>query len=179
MSSGGDTSADTDGDTSADVGQRSSEQRSVDRRAYLFALAPALVVLAVTPALAVLVPSILPIEFGPARFAGLPAVVAGLALAVWGVDSFARAGEPPSPVDEPARLVTTGALAYTRNPLYLGTVVAAAGAGVVFESVVVLAYAGLLWLTYHLLTVYHEEPELRDELGEAYEQYCERVPRWL
>ena len=161
-----------------DADERSPDQTTVDRRAYLFALAPALVVLAVTPALAVLAPVLAP-DLGLLRFAGLPAVVAGLALAVWGVDSFARAGEPPSPADEPARLVTTGALARTRNPLYLGTVVAAAGAGLVLESVVVLAYAGLLWATYHLLTVYHEEPQLREELGEAYESYCERVPRWL
>jgi len=168
------TNADDSTDPNAD-----SERARVDRRAYLFALAPALVVLAVTPALAAFVPSVLALDVGLARFAGLPAIVAGLALAVWGVDSFARAGEPPSPADEPERLVTSGALAHTRNPLYLGTVVAAAGAGIVFESLVVCLYAGLLWVTYHLLTVYHEESKLREELGEAYEEYCERVPRWF
>ena len=77
------------------------------------------------------------------------------------------------------RRVYLFALAHTRNPLYLGTVVAAAGAGIVFESLVVCLYAGLLWVTYHLLTVYHEESKLRAELGEAYEEYCERVPRWF
>ena len=156
-----------------------TKEGSVDHRAYLFALAPALVVLAVAPALAFLLPSPLAPDLGPLRFVGVLVVVAGLGLAVWAVDSFARAGEPPSPADEPERLVTRGALARSRNPIYLGTVVAAAGAGVVFESVVVVGYAALLWALYHLLTVYKEEPELREELGEEYEEYCEQVPRWL
>lgn len=156
-----------------------TKEVSVDRRAYLFALAPALVVLAVAPALAFFFPSPFAPELGSLRFVGVPVAAAGLGLAVWAVDSFARAGEPPSPADKPARLVTEGALGHSRNPIYLGTVVAAAGAGVVFESVVVIGYAVLLWAVYHLLTVYKEEPELREELGEEYEEYCERVPRWL
>ncbi len=156
-----------------------TQETSSDWRAYLFALAPALVVLAVAPALAFFVPSPLAPELGFVRFLGVPAVAAGIGLAVWAVDSFARAGEPPSPADEPERLVTKGALAHSRNPIYLGTVVAAAGAGVLLESVVVVGYAALLWVVYHLLTVYKEEPELREELGEDYEEYCERVPRWF
>jgi len=156
-----------------------TEENTSDWRAYLFALAPALVVLAVAPALAFFLPSPLAPDLGLFRFLGVPVVAAGLGLAVWAVDSFARAGEPPSPADEPERLVTEGALAHSRNPIYLGTVVAAAGAGVFLESVVVVGYAAVLWLTYHLLTVYKEEPELREELGEDYEEYCERVPRWF
>jgi protein-S-isoprenylcysteine O-methyltransferase Ste14 len=159
------------GDSTSDSGS--------DWRAYLFALAPVLVVLGVAPALALALPPVRSLDLGPGRFVGVALVLAGLTLVAWAVDSFARAGEPPSPADSPERLVTRGALAYTRNPLYLGTVAAAAGAGVAFESVVVIGYAALLWVAYHLLTVYHEEPELREELGERYEAYCERVPRWL
>jgi len=146
-----------------------TEENPSDWRAYLFALAPALVVLAVAPALAFFLPSPLAPDLGLFRFLGVPVVAVGLGLAVWAVDSFARAGEPPSPADEPERLVTEGALAHSRNPIYLGTVVAAAGAGAFLESVVVVGYAAVLWLTYHLLTVYKEEPELREELGEDYE----------
>jgi len=159
-------------DTEDDAGEN-------DRRAYLFALAPVLVVLAVAPVLAFLFPSPVAVDIGVFRFVGVPVVFAGLALAVWAVDSFARAGETPSPAERSAILVTEGALAHTRNPIYLGTVVAGAGAGVFFESVVVVGYSVLLWVVYHILTVYKEEPELRDELGEEYEEYCERVPRWV
>ncbi|MDZ7688425.1 MAG: isoprenylcysteine carboxylmethyltransferase family protein [Halobacteriales archaeon] len=158
---------------------KKDETSGVELRAYPFALAPMLVVLAVTPALAFLFPSPVGFDFGVFRYLGVPVVVAGLALALWAVDSFARAGETPSPAERSERLVTEGALSHTRNPIYVGTVVAGAGAGVFFESVVVLAYAVLLWVVYHILTVYKEEPELRDELGEEYDEYCERVPRWV
>jgi protein-S-isoprenylcysteine O-methyltransferase Ste14 len=151
----------------------------VDLRAYLFALAPMLVVLAVAPVLASLPGAGLGVSLGTARLVGPPLVLAGLGLVAWSVHSFAQAGEPPSPATEPTRLVTSGALAYSRNPLYLGTVLAAAGAGLALDAVLVVGYAALLWLVYHLLVVSREEPELRDAFGEAYERYCEDVPRWL
>ncbi len=150
-----------------------------DRRAYLFALAPVVVVLAVAPALGSLPGAGLGIALGPLRLLGPPLVLGGLALAGWSVHSFARAGEPPSPADEPGRLVTRGALAYTRNPLYLGTVLAAGGAGLALDALVVVGYAALLWVVYHLLTVYREEPELQAAFGAEYERYREEVSRWV
>lgn len=150
-----------------------------DPRAYLFALAPAAVVVAVGPALAVLVPPPLALSVGPLRVLGVPVVLAGLGLAVWAVHAFAAAGEPPSPADPPARLVTAGPLARTRNPIYLGTVLAASGVALLFGSAVVAGYAAALWLVYHVLVVYREEPELSETLGEEYDRYRERVPRWL
>lgn len=156
-----------------------TEGTTVERRAYLFALAPALVVIAVAPVLAYLLPSPVPLDIGAFRLFGIPVVVAGIALALWAVDSFARAGETPSPAETSDRLVSDGAFSYTRNPIYLGTVVGGVGAGILLESVVVVGYAVLLWVVYHVLTVYKEEPALREKLGEEYEEYCDDVPRWL
>lgn len=148
-----------------------------DPRAYLFALAPAGVVVAVGPALAFTLPST--VTLGPLRALGVPVVAGGLGLAVWAVRAFARAGEPPSPADPPGRLVTAGPMAHTRNPIYLGTVVAAAGMAVVLSSAVVAGYAAALWLVYHLLVVYREEPELSRAFGEEFDRYRGDVPRWL
>lgn len=158
---------------------RGDPATGVDHRAYLFVLAPVVVALAVTPALGSLPGAGLGIALGPVRLLGPPLVLGGLGLAGWSVHSFARAGEPPSPADEPGRLVTRGALAYTRNPLYLGTVLAAGGVGLVLDALVVVGYAALLWLVYHLLAVYREEPELQAVFGAEYERYREDVPRWV
>ncbi|WP_247009804.1 methyltransferase family protein [Halorientalis litorea] len=149
-----------------------------DRRAYLFALAPTLVVVAVGPVLALLDPFAVS-AVGPLRVVGVPFVLAGLGLVGWAVHTFARAGVPPAPATEPESLVTAGALAHTRNPLYLGTVVAAGGVAVLLASPVTAAYAGLLWLAYHLLALYEEEPALRAAFGDAHADYCESTPRWL
>lgn len=83
----------------------------VDRRAYLFALAPVGVVLAVAPALAAVPRAGLGVALGSLRLVGPPLALAGLCLAAWSVHSFAQAGEPPSPADEPGQLVIAGALA--------------------------------------------------------------------
>ena len=155
------------------------KETTVERRAYLFALAPSLVVLGVAPFLAYLLPSPLGFELGVVRFVGVPVVLAGFGFAFWAVDSFARAGETPSPAETSDTLVCEGAFSYSRNPIYLGTVVAGVGAGVVLESVVVVGYAVVLWLVYHVLAVYKEEPALREKLGKEYEIYCDDVPRWL
>ena len=169
----------TDDMSSEAVDSNTDDGGNTDRRAYLFALAPALVVLGVAPVLAYLFPSPITFEVGALRLVGVPFVVAGIGLAVWAVDSFARAGETPSPAETSDSLVSEGAFSYTRNPIYLGTVVAGFGAGVALESVVVVGYSVLLWVVYHVLTVYKEEPALREKLGERYEEYCEDVPRWV
>ncbi len=147
---------------------------------YLYALAPATVVLLVGPWLATLGPSGLADSLPlPVRAAGLALVAGGVAVAVWGVHSFATAGQAPSPVGTPDRLVTDGALAYSRNPIYLGTVAGVVGEAIAVGSLVVAAYAAALWLTYHLLVVYREEPALAATFGEAYEDYRASVPRWV
>jgi protein-S-isoprenylcysteine O-methyltransferase Ste14 len=150
-----------------------------DRRAYLFGLAPAAVVLAVGPALALGLPPLVAVDLGPVRYLGLPAVVGGLASAGWAVHAFARAEEPPSHTCIPGRLVTDGPLAYSRNPIYLGTVVAALGEALLLGSVLLAGYGLLLWGVYHGIVVVREEPKLGAAFGGRYEDYCERVPRWL
>ncbi|WP_185977111.1 methyltransferase family protein [Haloglomus irregulare] len=150
-----------------------------DHRAYPFGLAPAVVVLAVGPALAVGFPSPVGVDPGPGRYLGIPVVVAGLAFAGWAVHTFAVAEEPPSHTREPGTLVTDGPLRYSRNPIYLGTVAAALGEALLSGSVLLAGYGLALWAVYHVVVVRREEPHLRAALGEAYADYCERVPRWL
>jgi protein-S-isoprenylcysteine O-methyltransferase Ste14 len=150
-----------------------------ERWAYAYALVPAAVVLAVGPTLAALAPGATRVDPGPVGWTGLPAVVAGLGLVVVSLRAFARAGTTPSPAERPDRLVTGGPLAHTRNPIYLGTVLATAGEALALGSAVVAGYAGALWTVYHLLVVYREEPALATAFGDDYEAYREQVPRWV
>src|SRR3990170_2017554 len=46
-------------------------------------------------------------------------------------------------------------------------------------SLPLAAYAGLLWLAFHLFVVSYEEPFLRKKFGSAYDEYCNHVPRWV
>jgi len=81
--------------------------------------------------------------------------------------------------EEPGRLVDSGLYRRSRNPMYLGVVLAVFGQAILFRSVDVAEYGLALWLMFHLVVVLLEEPHLRGERGAGYEEYCRRVPRWL
>lgn len=115
----------------------------------------------------------------PVGYAGVAGVVAGPVLVGWTVLAFVRAGETLSPVVQPGRLVTTGPLARTRNPLYLGVVTIVVGVALLTGSPVVGGYAVLLAVVYHGIVVRIEEPKLAAAFGDEYHAYRASVPRWL
>jgi protein-S-isoprenylcysteine O-methyltransferase Ste14 len=43
----------------------------------------------------------------------------------------------------------------------------------------VLAFSAAWFVLAHAFVLLVEEPGLRRRFGEAYEQYCARVPRWI
>lgn len=73
-------------------------------------------------------------------------------------------------------LYTDGPYAWSRNPQYVGMIVAIVGFALVVNSVwvAVLAATHTGWVA---LLPRAEEPHLREEYGEDYEQYATRVPR--
>jgi protein-S-isoprenylcysteine O-methyltransferase Ste14 len=75
-------------------------------------------------------------------------------------------------------LVTTGAYQYSRNPQYVGTIPAVLGYAILCNSILALATA-LLVSGWFLLVPFAEESWCRENLGEAYERYAKRVPRYL
>ena len=96
---------------------------------------------------------------------GIPVAVAGLALRAWAAGCL----------EKNQALATGGPYAYTRNPLYLGTLLVAAGLavasrraelGVLFAAVFVLVYLPAIQL---------EEQHLR-KLFPAYPFYATSVP---
>jgi protein-S-isoprenylcysteine O-methyltransferase Ste14 len=120
-----------------------------------------------------------PPAIGGRQLAGMIAVAAGAALALWCVGTFAVAGRgTPAPFDPPRRLVVQGPYRVVRNPMYLGAVLALVGAALFYESMALLAYAGVFSLVVHLFAVWYEEPTLRRTFGKEYDDYCGRVRRW-
>ena len=99
---------------------------------------------------------------------GLPVSILGLALRAW------AAGH----LEKNTTLADGGPYAYVRNPLYIGTLLAAAGLviaslkwelGVLFAAVFLLIYLPVVEL---------EEQHLR-KLFPAYDDYAQRVPKLL
>ena len=76
-------------------------------------------------------------------------------------------------------LVTEGIFSHCRNPMYLGNLFVVFGAFVMAGNPLGLAAGGSLFLFAYAAIVLAEEDYLRGRFGEAYHDYCARVPRFL
>ncbi len=113
---------------------------------------------------------------------GIAAALASAGIAAWVVclDVFSRKGRgTPLPADAPRRLVTSGLFARSRNPIMSAELMVIWAEALYVGSLGIVLYALLISALAHASVVYVEEPELRRRFGQAYADYCARVPRWL
>ena len=114
------------------------------------------------------------------HWASLSLIAAGAGILLWCIYAFARQGKGTlSPADPARHLVVSGLYRYVRNPMYLGVTTILLGETLFFGSMPLLGYTGLVFLLFNLFIRLHEEPYLRRQFGAEYEQYCEKVGRWL
>jgi len=119
-------------------------------------------------------------EIGAWRFFGLPPILLGALTYLWCAWDFTFTGRgTPAPIDPPKELVMKGLYRYVRNPMYVGFMLLLLGEAILFESAILILYAGLLLVWFQLFIVYYEEPTLRRLFGSSYESYCKSVSRWI
>lgn len=75
-------------------------------------------------------------------------------------------------------LVDAGPYSVTRNPLYVFSILGAAGVGAAFGSAAFAIVAALAVLAVFIPVVRAEEAALRDRHGMAFADYCRNVPRF-
>jgi protein-S-isoprenylcysteine O-methyltransferase Ste14 len=75
-------------------------------------------------------------------------------------------------------LTQTGPYAYTRNPLYLGSILIAAGFAVALMSWPVAAMLAAMFLIIYVPVIASEERFLRSTFSD-FDAYCRRVPRLI
>lgn len=78
-----------------------------------------------------------------------------------------------------SQLNTKGPYAYVRNPLYLGNFGIVLGLLLVANDPVVTVIALTFFFGSYFFIIRAEEAFLKGKFGAAYEEYLERVPRWL
>ena len=113
------------------------------------------------------------------RIAGMVLIAGGVLLAFSSLGIFRAARTTTVPFETPSKLVTWGPYRFTRNPMYVGlalTYVGVAGIQAQLWPVILLF---LLVIYIDKIVVPVEEARLRDVFGDAYEQYCARVRRWI
>ena len=123
----------------------------------------------------VVLPVRVPLGRRPARLMGWPMILAGIGLAAWGVTSASAAGVG---VDRPTTLVTSGAFAVSRNPMYLGWLSAVGGLGLAARSPWVLG-AAVVAASHTHGEILQEEATLSHAFGPEFEAYAAATPRYL
>lgn len=111
---------------------------------------------------------------------GVILIAAGLAVYVICVRAFAVVGRgTPGPWDAPRRVVTVGPYRWVRNPIYLSALMVVIGEAWLFLSWSLVVYAAVMAVCFHLFVIAYEEPHLRREFGASYDDYAQRVHRWV
>jgi protein-S-isoprenylcysteine O-methyltransferase Ste14 len=74
------------------------------------------------------------------------------------------------------QLATSGPYAFTRNPLYLGSILLAAGFSVASHSAISTLLLGVYLAIFYPVVIRREQTELATNYGAAFEEYASRVP---
>jgi len=119
-------------------------------------------------------------ESGPLTWLGILIILIGGAVYLRCAWEFAVRGlGTPAPIAPTKFLVTTALHGYVRNPMYIGVFGVLLGEVVTFRSMVLLLYAAFICVAVQLFVIFYEEPTLRRQFGESYEEYLRSVPRWI
>lgn len=105
----------------------------------------------------------------------------GLAVDLHSIFLFIRTRTTVNPL-QPAtasHLVVSGIYRISRNPMYLGLVLALSGWAWLLGSPVCLMLAFLFARVLAIVQIAPEEAALRNRFGASYDEYCRRVNRWI
>jgi protein-S-isoprenylcysteine O-methyltransferase Ste14 len=114
-----------------------------------------------------------------ARIVGLAFGTAGLALIGWGFLTLHRAGTTVMPNRRVDQMVTTGAFAFRRNPIYMGEVLVFLGLAELTHNIWFAIAAPFFAIAILVLAILPEERHLEERFGQAYLDYKERTRRWF
>jgi protein-S-isoprenylcysteine O-methyltransferase Ste14 len=124
----------------------------------------------------------LPIPFGEqavVRGLGMPLLVAGIGLVAWAAMAFRRHATSIRPDRAATSLIETGPYRFSRNPIYLGEVIALAGAALALNRFWLLLAAAVFAALVQSLAILPEEGHLERRFGDEYRAYMGRVRRWI
>ncbi|HVF41044.1 MAG TPA: isoprenylcysteine carboxylmethyltransferase family protein [Gemmatimonadaceae bacterium] len=110
---------------------------------------------------------------------GVLLMIAGGALAAWGVSTFSRAKTAILPTGSTTTIISGGPYRFTRNPMYVGMVFAYVGGAFASNSYWPLVFLPMALIIVQRGVIYREEAYLERKFGTEYLSYKTRVRRWL
>jgi len=113
------------------------------------------------------------------RVVGVLLFVLGAIGYFWCATLFVKAQGTPAPIFPTKRTVVAGLYRINRNPMYTSVLAIVFGQALFFQSGRVAWYGVLLLVCFHLFVVFYEERDLRVRFDGEYEEFCQKVPRWI
>jgi len=110
---------------------------------------------------------------------GAGLVTAGVILNIWAERLFRRNQVGVCPFTHVPAIVDSGPYRFTRNPMYLGLVCLNLGMTFLSGALPNVWSSVALFIWLHYAFVLPEESFLKREIGEAFDRYAGRIPRWL
>lgn len=111
---------------------------------------------------------------------GLILIALGLIPPMVSIAQFFAVGTQVHPTSKTNnKLVTTGFFAFTRNPMYLGLIIATLGAAIWFGRPLMYLTPLLIFMIENWAFIPYEEAKMRRQFGDAFDAYAKRVRRWL
>ena len=120
-----------------------------------------------------------PILDSAVRWGGGIPLATGIALTVAGSRQFERASTNIKTFDEPDVLVTTGWFRWTRNPMYLGFLLALVGWALLLDRWIAFVAPAAFLAIADRWYIPFEEHRMAAAFGDDYRTYRARVRRWL
>jgi protein-S-isoprenylcysteine O-methyltransferase Ste14 len=114
------------------------------------------------------------------RVMGVVLITVGGVVVAWAFTQFAAEGVGVPIPGEPnsQRLTVGGPYRYVRNPLYVASLVAISGQGLLLSRPVLLIYAAAFLAITFFLVHWIEDPALARRFGQPFEDYRNQVPGW-
>ncbi len=106
-------------------------------------------------------------------------ILLGLGLNVYCAWQFKKAQTCIKPWRATSSIITNGPYRYSRNPIYLGFAIAAAGIALAFNTWWMLLSALAFVLIANKFVIEREEKYLEGKFGESYSNYRQKTRRWL
>ncbi len=132
--------------------------------------------------LAVVLHFLLPVQqviHPPFTYLGLPIILLGLTLNVWSVNTLRSWKTTIEFNQAPTSLVTAGPYRFSRNPIYLSGLILSLGIALFLGSLITFVFPILLFIILDSYYIPKEEEALNKAFGEMYQDYKQRVRRWV
>ena len=107
--------------------------------------------------------------------------VMGLSLGIMGVTQFRIAQTTPNPqaLEQVSSLVTSGVYQYSRNPMYVGLVLILLGWAFYFSHFLAFVLLPIFILYMTRFQIQPEEQMMARKFGKTYQDYLNKVRRWI